>query len=808
MLAALLAAGAGTLVVSTSTRRSGEIELAGLKAPVEISRDEHGVPTLRAENRDDLFFAQGFVTAQDRLWQMEFQRRVGRGTLSEVLGSRFVETDRFLRTIGFRKAAARAWEDASPEIRAELSAYVRGANAFLRSSRARPLEFRLLRFEPGPFDEIDALTWPKLMAWDLGSRGGGLLDEIERSRLISRLGNRRAEEFLTPGGTDFPILADEEWRGSLPAKSGQASRGADAGDLAAVALLSPLGALSRELGLNSEAVGSNSWVLAGSRTTTGRPLLANDPHLAFRVPAVWYLVDLRAPGFHAVGASLPGVPGIIIGRNDRIAWGLTNLGPDVQDLYVEKLDPADPSFYEFRGRRQAFSKRREVLRVRGGPDVVFEARESVHGPVISDVVRGAESVGRAVALRWTAIDPALPDRTSRTFYDLMQARSWKDFLEGVSHFVAPAQNFVYADVEGHIGYTASGVIPVRPSASGLLPVSGQGDDEWTGFIPFNRLPRLYDPPRGYIVTANNAVTSEAYPYSLCRDWPEPFRARRITDRLLEKPRLSPSDVAAIQQDRISYQAREVLPLLRNTAPRDAVSADILRRLKDWNFAMDPDSAPAAMYAAWYAELSRLGARRLGGIEGSTRTRFLVRVLSDPALSSWCDDPATPAVETCAAFQTESLARAAALLRRRLGPRPSLWKWEKLHTARFPHAVFDRVPLLRRLFSLSCPAGGDASTVNAGAYQRDGTFDMKEGPSYRQVIDFSRLEESLFVQTTGQSGNVFRSGYRDILPLWRQGGYFTLSGGPGRFRLRLVPPPPDRRPSPSGLPTTAVPPVFR
>ncbi len=787
LLGALLAAAAALLVRSTFPRETGTLVVPGLKAPVEVSRDGHGIPSILARSREDLFFAQGFVTAQDRLWQMEFQRRVGRGTLAEVLGPRLVETDRFLRTIGFRRAAARAWEEASPEVRAELTAYARGVNACLRVSKARPVEFRLLRFEPGPFDEIDLLTWPKLMAWDLGSRGGGLFDEIERARLTARLGARRAGEFLAPAGSDFPILGDGEWRRPVHARSAPERGGGVAPETGSVARLSSLCAIARGLGLNAESVGSNSWVLAGSRTTTGRPILANDPHLGFRTPSVWHLVNLRAPGFHAQGAALPGVPGVVIGRNDRIAWGLTNIGPDVQDLFVEKVDPRDPSSYEFRGERRKFDERREVIRVRGGSDVVVTVRESVHGPLISDVVRGAGELGPAVALRWTAIDPSVPDRGAQTFYDLMGARNWEEFLDAVSHFTAPAQNFLYADADGHIGYTASGVIPLRPRASGLLPVSGEGADEWKGFIPFGELPRCLDPARGFLVTANNAVTSDRYPYALTRDWPEPYRARRITDLILAKPKLSPADVAAIQLDRVSYQARELLPLLQRTRPKDAESAALLARLRGWDGSMERDSAPAAIYAAWYTELSRGIERRNAGVEAAVRTRLLVNALSDPAFAYWCDNPGTPAVETCEEFRTESLARAAALLRHRRGPNPADWRWGDLHTARFPHAVFDRVAGLKLLFSLSAPAGGDASTVDAGAYRRDGTFAMLEGPSYRQVIDFASPDSSLFVNTTGESGNVFDARYRDCLPLWRDGKSFPLAAPAGsRTLLRLLP----------------------
>jgi penicillin G amidase len=753
------------LVVSTLPKRSGRLRVAGLSAPVEIVRDRHGVPSISARSLHDLFFTQGFVTAQDRLWQMEFQRRVGDGTLAEILGGKLVPADRLLRTIGFRRAAARSWEILSPDCRSEIAAYVAGVNAYLRSSSARPLEMRLMRFEPRPYDPIDALTWSKYMAWNLGGRGGGVYDEIERAELLRRFGPGADEEVLPSGGTGFPILRPEEW---TPRQAGEPARGwpRSSGALPELApFLDPLGP-------GSSSLGSNSWVLAGSRTSTGRPILANDPHLGLGAPPVWYLVDLRAPGFHAEGVSLPGVPGIVIGHNDRIGWGLTNIGPDVQDLYVEKLDASGERYF-FDGQWRAFTHRRETIRVRGGRDVELDVRESVHGPIVAGLVSNAPA---AAALRWTAIDPRVPDRGAETFFGAMRAGNWEEFRAAVSHFVAPAQNFVYADVDGHIGYTASGVVPLRSGFSGMLPTSGTGETEWTGFVAYADLPWVLDPPRGFVVTANNAVTNDpASPLSL--DWPEAYRARRITEAIGER-RLSPKDVAAIQLDTLSLQAREILPLLLDTAPEDDASRRLLGLLRSWNGRMSRDSAGAAAYAAWYAELARRFSQKTGA---PFRTRFLKGLLSGTTRRAWCQTADTP----CGKEKSQTLARAAVLLERRLGADSAAWRWDALHAARFPHAVFESVPVLRSLFSLSAPAGGDASTVDVGAYSFDGSFAMRDGPSMRQVLDFAALGESRVVIPGGESGNPFERRYRDLLPLWKDGKLFAIGEGPLTV-LRLEP----------------------
>ncbi|HEX5134795.1 MAG TPA: penicillin acylase family protein, partial [Thermoanaerobaculia bacterium] len=676
------------------------------------------------------------------------------------------------------RAAESAWR-ALPEGEQHLiEAYTRGLNAYLATSSARPIEFRLLRCPVTPFEPVDALAWAKLMAWDLA---GNARTEIRRARFAAAVGEKGAAELLPPVPETPTILFDAEWASSrLPLPPGEGGTSAGALSPKLLAKLDGLFALTGARD-GDAGVGSNSWVLAGSRTVSGKPILANDPHLGLRAPSVWYLARLVAPGYSVAGATLPGVAGVVIGANARIAWALTSLEPDVQDLFVEELDPADSSRYLWRGASRAFETRRETIRVRGSGDVVVDVRRSVHGPIVTDVLDGAASLGRAVALRWAALDET--DSTAQAIEGINRASNWPQFLEAVRHFHAPPQNFLYADADGHIGYTASGSIPIRPRADGLLPVSGSGDDDWRGYVPFDALPRSLDPPRGFLVTANNRVVSPRYPYPIARDWPEPYRARRITDRILVKGRLDIGDVRSIQLDRVSLQATELLPLLSATAPADDASRKALSTLSAWNCEFAPDSAAAAIYAAWYAELARMPEDELGSTPpGAVRSRFLIDALSSE--SKWCDDVRTPARESCGEFRTKTLREAVSLLRRRLGTDAGRWRWEDFHRARFPHGVFEAVPGLRSIFGLETGQGGDASTVNVGAYRLDGSFRMTDGPSYRQIIDFSDPESRLFVHTTGQSGNVFDRRYRDLLPLWRNGGYFRI-GEPPLKVLRLV-----------------------
>ena len=793
-LAALLTAGVLVgiaAIASTFPRENGAARVEGIAGPVTIETDALGVVTIRAGSDRDACFGLGYAHARDRLWQMEFQRRIGSGRLSEILGRRMIETDRFLRTIGFRRAAARALGGLTASVRAQLEAYAAGANQYLATSSARPIEFRLLRVRPEPFDAVDCLTWGKMMAWDLASVNA--TNEIRRARFIAAVGPQRAAELFPPVPAEPTILRDEEWKEDFgldprtPGLTGRAAASPESRIPSPVfwSTLEMRFALPDRLGFGGETLGSNSFVLAGSRTRSGRPLLANDPHLSLRAPSLWYLARLEAPGLSVAGATLPGAPSVIIGHNARVAWGLTSLEADVQDLYLEETDPADSGRYFHAGGWRRFDVRSETIRVRGAPDVTLEVRSSVHGPIVTDALRGAATLpSPAVALQWTGLDP--DDTTSEAFAGFNTARDWREFLAAASRLKGPPQNIVYADVDGHIGYTATGAVPIRPRADGLLPVAGRGADDWAGYVPFERLPRALDPPRGFVVTANNRVVSDSYPYPLTRDWPEPYRARRITDRILSRALWSPEEARAIQLDQLSLQAGDLLPLLLDTKPADPASARALRLLRGWNGEFGPDSVPASIYASWYAKLSEMPQDELKDTPaGNVRSRFVINALKED--SRWCDDVRTPRTETCADLKAAALSEAVAALAARLGADPAAWRWRRLHHARLAHGVFESVPVLRGLFSLEAGVGGDASTVNVGSYRRDGSFLMTDGASYRQILDLSDLSRGSYVHTTGQSGNVFDRRYRDLLPLWRDGRYITLDNPPVKA-LVLKPPP--------------------
>ncbi|MCC7417597.1 MAG: penicillin acylase family protein [Acidobacteria bacterium] len=767
--AALLASAAYVAARRSLPVVNGSIAVAGISAPVEIVRDADGVPHIFAREKAGALFGLGYAHAQDRLWQMEFQRRIAQGRLSEIFGRATLPQDRFLRTVGFARAARSAWDRLPAAARGQIDAYVAGVNAFLAAHHGTtlPPEFLLLGFEPERWTGADVLAWGKMMAWDLSAN---YVFELLRYDLAARVGSDRAAE-LMPGyapdglsivGPHEPIAA--AWM-----------QGLSRGDPAVADFL--LG------NVTSEAVGSNNWVVDGSMTASGRPMLANDPHLGTRIPSTWYLAHLSAGGFDVIGATLPGTPAVALGRNRFIAWGATNVGADVQDLYLERLD-ASGRFAEFGGRQEPVRVIPEIIAVKGAPAEAIDVRITRHGPLVSDAINAnnaeaAPSQPRAavlppLAFRWTALDPQ--DPTIASFLELNEARNWREFVAALGSFVVPSQNFVYADVDGHIGYYAPGRIPIRASGNGAAPVEGwSGGHEWTAWVPFEALPHAFDPPSHFIVTANNRPATADYPFLLGLDWPEPYRARRIADRLRAAGApFTPGDFEAIQADTVSLHAQTLLPVLFSHAnPADERGRRALALLQAWDRDARGDSAAAAIFEAWFLRLApTLVGDDLGPLvtanyqeRFSSVTRFVVRTLAGPA-SAWCDDVRTPGSEGCNDAVARALREALDDLTQRLGSDMSRWRWDAVHRAVFPHSGLDAVGLLRPILSRSRPSAGDWSTVDAGPIASDRPFEQRHAPGYREVIDLSAADDSRFMIDVGQSGHPLSPHYDDFLPDWK------------------------------------------
>ncbi len=759
-----LAAAAGYAWLRLSLPQlDGSLTLSGLKAPVEIVRDRHGVPHIYAGSIEDAQFGLGFVHAQDRLWQMEMNRRIGSGRMSEALGAATLDADRFLRALGVRRVAEATLKGLSAEARGQLDAYAAGVNAFL-AQRSGPLppEFLLTGVSPEPWQSADSVAWIKMMAWDLG---GNWRAELLRLRLAKKLSTAQIGEFLPPYPGDAPLaIADY---GALYLQL-------DASKLASLAIP----------GL-AEAGASNNWVVAGKRTASGKPLLANDPHLGLAAPAVWYFAHLLAPGFEVMGATLPGVPGVILGRNQRIAWGFTNTGPDVQDLYVERVDAAgqvlSPQGW------QKLVTRSEVIKVKGQADVALTVRESRHGPLISDVFMPAAQAlpqGYALALAWTALRE--DDLSIQAAGKFASAGNWSEFLAAARDFHSPQQNMVYADIEGNIGFVAPGRIPLRKPANdlkGQAPAPGwEAKYDWNGFIAFEDLPQSHNPASGEVVTANHKIVPEDYPHYLTNEWYLPYRANRITQLLAATPKHTPQSFAKIQADTVSLQVRQILPLLLKTRTQGAEAQQILRELGQWNADMAIEGAEPLIVSAWLRELGRLiYADELGDMFHGAwehRATFMHDVLADKAgQGRWCDDIATPAKESCADLLPKALDLALADLKRRYGDERKQWRWGEAHVALSEHRPFGRQAQLAKFFDVRVPSPGDTFTVNVGRNtlaNELGPFTSRHAASLRAVYDLGEPDKSMYIHSTGQSGNVLSPLYSNFAERWSRAEYIPMS----------------------------------
>jgi penicillin amidase len=788
---------------SFSVRRAfpdvdGNLVVPGLVDDVGVVRDSVGVPTITASNPHDLFMAQGYVHAQERFWQMDFWRHIGAGRLAEMFGADQLETDLFLRTLGWEQLAAEQYAAAPPEHRAVLDAYAAGVNAYLaeRSPAELSFEYTVLEllnrgYEVEAWTPVNTLTWGMVMAWDLG---GNLRNEIDRAVLLGSLSPEQVAQLYPPyPGDRNPYIVSPD-PAALTAAAGTSTLARDA--LARID--TGLDRITVLGGSSDAGIGSNSWVVSGARTTTGAPILANDPHLAIQMPSIWYQLALQCTPvspdcpYQVTGFTFAGVPGVIIGHNADIAWGVTNLGPDVQDLYVERIDG---DRYEVNGEWQPMEIRNEVIEVAGGDPVELEVRSTRHGPIISDVFEPLEDFGDvaggvevpdpyAVALRWTALDhnPGIVT----TFLGLAKAENWADFREALAGFAVPAQNFVYADTKGNIGYQTPGNIPIRASGDGTVPVPGWTDEhEWTGFIPFEDLPSVSNPDSGYIVTANNAVVDDAYPYLITYDWNYGYRARRLVDLIdpidlvgaTEATDLD--DHAAIQFDASNLNAERTVPFLLDV-DADGTAEEMQSVLASWDLANKADSAGAAAFGTTWRRLLELTFHDdlpedqwpAGGGRWFT---VVGEMLDDPADPFW-NDAGSAETEHRDDILAAALEAASADLTDEFGADPDDWQWGDLHTATFENQTLGQsgIALVDDRFNRGrFPVSGGDDLVNATGWDPVEGFEVDWVPSMRMLVDLGDLSKSLTVHTTGQSGHVDHPHYDDLIPLWQSGRYYPM-----------------------------------
>ncbi|HEX7744526.1 MAG TPA: penicillin acylase family protein [Micromonosporaceae bacterium] len=853
-----------TLVVVWTVRRSfpdyaGKVRLAGLSAAVVVHRDDHGIPQVYAKTADDLFRAQGYLHAQDRFWEMDFRRHVTSGRLAELFGASQVETDVYLRTMGWRRVAEQELPILAPQTRQYLQAYADGVNAWLaeHDGGAASLEYAVLGLQNSGYtiekwSPVDSLAWLKAMAWDLR---GNMESEITRAGLLAAGLTRQQVEDLYPAypyARNAPIVGGggvvagafdqnatppapgpavppaKPLRPTPPASPQPASSGSGGGvgsaPAAAVqAIADGLRRLPIMLGSGGQGIGSNSWVLGGALTDTGRPILANDPHLSPTMPGIWYQMGLHCEcDFNAAGFTFSGVPGVVIGHNARIAWGFTNLDPDVSDLYLERVDG---DRVQVDGRWRPLETRTETIKVAGGSDVRFTARSSRHGPLLSDASATLSDIGTrppvdphgspaataaaptgsrvppatpdnaaprpayAVALAWTALRPG---RTADALFALDRAGNWTQFRAAAALFEVPAQNLVYADVDGNIGYQAPGKVPVRRKGDGRWMAPGWDSAyDWTGFIPFAELPSAYNPSDGYVVTANQAVIGPQYPHLLTRDWSYGYRSQRIRDLIAAAREHGPigvADVQSMQFDNRNGFAPVLVPAVRSALqsgdPADRAVAAAEDLWSDWDFQQPADgadgtpagrtSAAAAYYNATWRHLLADTFDELPAdyrADGGDRWFEVVRALLNRPESPWWDRKDTSTVERRDDVLRAAAAEAAAELRRDQGDRPADWRWGRMHRLTLRNQTFGKSGIgpIEWLFNHDPVgvSGGDA-IVNATGWSAPAGYEVDAVPSMRMIVDLANLDRSRWIQLTGNSGHAFHRHYSDQFGLWRTG----------------------------------------
>ncbi|WP_181427865.1 penicillin acylase family protein [Pseudomonas mosselii] len=745
---------------------------------VTITRDEQGVPHILGESDLAVFYAAGYAQAQDRLWQMEMQRRIAQGRMSELLGRGAIKQDAWFRTLGLYRAADKAWQSLSETSRASLQAYAEGVNAWTAEQQALPPEFIVLGVKPQPWTPLDSLAWIKVFALNLS---GNFDDEVQRYI---------ASAYFNPDQVNFLFNRHQAGLAVSPGVPDNAHV------QALVAVAQGQRAVREDIKLGGKWLGSNAWVIAARLAADGRATLANDPHLGLSIPSWWYPVELEGKRLKSAGMSLVGLPVVVLGLNSAIAWGATSMTADVQDLYFERLDAQRPGQYFHNGQWLPLEVRSEEIQVKADfpaalrtalEPVRLQVRSTVHGPIITGMDPALEAVA---ALRWVALDDQ--DTTYEALYRLNYAKDWQAFKSALSLFVSPALNFLYADVQGNIGYQGAGHIPIRKQGHGLVPVSGEtGEYEWVGFIPFEKMPQRFNPPEGYLVSANDDMTGADYPYFISSNWAPPGRALRIRQLILESLERSDGiDVQTherIQQDVLSLPALRLataLATLEGRTPRQRLA---LARLRDWDGSMSLDSVPATIFNVWtrhlvdrvFAAKTRVPFNQRGHVV-DVEALFArlstddVYAALDGTTGAWCDLKEIP--RPCAAALYESLDLALDELEKLKGKVVSEWRWGDLQHGRYEHTPFSLVRPFKAFFERGVEAPGSTDTVNVSYYSfmNANGYVKHVGAGFRQVMSMGGEGNSYaYMNSTGQSGNVLSAHYDDMLIPFAQGQYHHM-----------------------------------
>ena len=782
---------------------SGEVRLDGISGPIDIVRDANGIPQVYADTPEDLFFGQGYVQAQDRFWEMDFRRHVTAGRLAELVGDGALETDKFVRTLGWRRVAEAELDLVDDETSRLLDSYADGVNSYIdgKGGSSLSLEYQVLSlsgtdYRPAPWTPADSVSWIKAMAWDLRSN---MSDEIDRVLSTRYLTPERVEELYPDYPQDHPTIVE-----TSELTSGAVRDVPDAG-LAAFDALSAARTAADELPAllgTGDGIGSNSWVVDGDRSATGMPILANDPHLAPSMPGIWYQLGLHcrtvseACPYDVAGFSFSGLPGVVVGHNRDVAWGVTTLYADVADLTLEKVT-GDTYLYD--GEQLPLETREETFRVAGGETETITVRSTRNGPILSDLDEQIGVVGRGrqttadrdlyeVSLRWTALTP---EPTIEAVFALDTASTWDEFRAAAEKFTVPSQNLVYADREGNIGYQSPGTIPVRRTGDGRWPVPGWDPAyDWTGTIPFERLPSVLNPDDGFIVTANNKVIDDDYPFLLGADTAQGYRANRIRSLLDRNEPFTVEDMTALQMDAYNANAARLVPELLKVDVGGAYYSAGQDLLRDWDLQQTADSGAAAYFNVVWNQVLALTFRDELAPEvwpdGGSRWFSVVDSILDTPTSRWWDDVDTlDRVETRDVVLRTAMRRARDTLTARQSKDPADWTWGALHQLELVNPTLgdSGIGVIESLFNRGpFPVPGGSGIVNATSADTSGDgFDVTAVPSMRMVVDLGDLDRSRWIQLTGNSGHAFDGNYLDQFEAWQRGDTLPWAFSEGAVR---------------------------
>ena len=727
----------------------GDIRVEILDEEVTVTRDEQGVPHIKASSDADLYRAQGFVQAQDRMFQMDLSRRQASGRLSEVVGEAAVTTDQFFRTFSLREAAKDSWDGYGEDAKQVLEWYAEGVNAYMEQAKEDgrlSFEFKLLGYEPEPWTEVDSLTIGKFMAYDLGGNWSSLA--IRHWALGNFSEDKARELFITyPEGKPAIIEANMKNQVDIAGQFNPAV-------------------------LPNEFNGSNNWVVSGDKTKSGMPLLADDPHLGLSTPSIWYQMQLESPEQNVSGVIFAGIPGIILGHNEEIAWGVTNVGPDVQDLYIEKPNPDNPTEFQYDGKWEQAEVRDEPIKVKGGDTIDFEVVVTRHGPIISNVMFDKEKPSAQFSMQWTALEPTLE---LQAVLNMNKASNWEEFETALEDFHAPAQNFVFAGKDGTIAYKANGRIPIRKSGDAQLPVPGDSSDyAWVGYVPYDELPRIVNPVEGFIATANNQVIDESYPYHLTDFWAQSYRYERISEVLSEGDNFTKEDMMALQMDQHNLQAREFLSdMIGSVENKDTKGQykELLTTLKNWDQVDSVDSSAPLMFHKWIKELpvtlfkDQMPEDVYDMLAGKGNiTDQMMRDGYAGEEGAWVKEQG--GIDE---WIYRSFINSVKSLEETFGDDASDWKWGDYHQLTFDHPLAGASPIFAYFLNpSSVPIGGSNITVQAAGFTEDGSVD--HGASWRFVADLADLSSAHHIVGPGQSGHMKSEWFHNQVDDWAEGTY--------------------------------------